>query len=275
MLEGKSTGLHGVVFVVLVFTLVLVWHVEWSSEHHPAKASSSLEVPEFLAVHLHRELFELMVPHGARLARDRNPPLVVLAVAKVNSEYALDPLVQSVYSALTMVAAVSNVRPGVLSIETFDVRSSDSSSPGSTGSSSCATDCPPPMSRPVAAARCSGAHQHGRTTKCQPHSVSAVLCNYSCEASPVVWVLRSVLRANFVVEHHPRPTMNALRVGLTGRGPFLTAPRRTSAFFSNTFFLRWCFVGGVRLALTAFCCPLAVSLSCHVDTTLSEDGTHC
>ena len=47
-----------------------------------------------------------MVPHGICLARHPSPPLVVLEVAKVNFEHALDPLVQLVHSTLTSLATV-------------------------------------------------------------------------------------------------------------------------------------------------------------------------
>ena len=59
----------------------------------------------FRSVHaLRKKIFELMVPHGTCLARDPNPPLVVLEVAKVNFEHALGPLVQLVHSTLTFQA---------------------------------------------------------------------------------------------------------------------------------------------------------------------------
>ena len=62
---------------------------------------------QFLFVHPHRELLELTVPHGTRLAWDPNPQLLVSRGGdKEKSEHALDLLVQWVYAALTSVATV-------------------------------------------------------------------------------------------------------------------------------------------------------------------------
>ena len=66
----------------------------------------SLTFLQFLFVHPHRELFELAVPHGTRLAWDPNPQLLDSRGGDRVSEHALDLLVQWVYAALTSVATV-------------------------------------------------------------------------------------------------------------------------------------------------------------------------
>ena len=70
-------------------------------------------------------------------------------------------------------------------------------------SSVISSSCARPPSSICCCSQVFKARKYGQPTKCQPHSVSAFFSNYSCQASPVEWVLKSVLRSNFVEEQHP------------------------------------------------------------------------